>query len=290
MMSEELFTTHSTHPPSNPSSKSQSSTDRFAELCVATPFGKIFFRTNENLSVSHPELSLVLIHGMIVSGNYMMPIAKSLAHDYRIYVPDFPGYGRSEKQTTILGIPELADALAAFMDGCGLRQATLIANSFGCQVAAEFAVRYPGRVDRMVLQGPTVDPTARNVFRQALRLKLNSWREKKSVGMISAHDYKKAGLKRILKTISITLQDRLEEKLPRIETPVLIVRGDLDPVVPQWWAEEVTRTLPHSRIVVIPGAAHSLNYSEPDKFAEVIRSFLDHPNHPDHPMDESRRE
>jgi len=280
-MFEELFTTRKPSESKLNPSKSNHQNHQFAELCIATPFGKMFFRTNENFeisTVSNPERSLVLIHGMIVSGSYMMPVAKHLAHDYRIYVPDFPGYGRSEKQEAILGIPELADALGAFMDGCGLHKATLVANSFGCQVAAEFAMRHPRKVDRMILQGPTVDPTARSVFRQALRLKMNSWREKKSVGMISMQEYRKAGSKRILKTISITLQDRLEEKLPGIETPVLIVRGDLDPVVPQWWAEEVARILRHSRIAVIPGAAHTLNYAEPDKFAEVIRSFLDAPN------------
>lgn len=204
----------------------------------------------------------------------MMPLARYLAKDFRVLVPDLPGYGNSGKPDKILSIAQLADSLIAWMDAQSLRKAHFIANSFGCQIIADLAARYPERVESLVLQGPTVDAHARHVFWQALRLKLNSFRESKSVGMISAHDYKAAGPKRVFKTISLTIHDHIEEKLPKILAPTLVVRGELDPVVPESWAEEVVEMLPHGKLVLIPNAAHTLNYSEPDRFAAVIKTFI----------------
>ncbi|WP_225880387.1 alpha/beta fold hydrolase [Anabaenopsis elenkinii] len=34
---------------------------------------------------------VILVHGLVVSGSYMIPTAELLAPDYRVYVPDFPG-------------------------------------------------------------------------------------------------------------------------------------------------------------------------------------------------------
>jgi pimeloyl-ACP methyl ester carboxylesterase len=40
--------------------------------------------------------SVILVHGLVVSGRYMVPAAERLAHDRRVFVPDLPGFGLSE--------------------------------------------------------------------------------------------------------------------------------------------------------------------------------------------------
>ena len=74
--------------------------------------------------------------------------------------------------------------------------------------------------------------------------------------------------------MKLVLADKIEEKLPYIQAPTLVVRGSNDPVVPQRWAEEVTRLLPHGSLRVIPGAAHTINYSAPVEFVRVMQPFL----------------
>ncbi|HKG24834.1 MAG TPA: alpha/beta fold hydrolase, partial [Thermomicrobiales bacterium] len=59
---------------------------------------------------------LVHVHGFGISGTYLVPTAVRLAANYPTYVPDLPGYGRSHKPKRTLTIPELADALADFLD------------------------------------------------------------------------------------------------------------------------------------------------------------------------------
>ena len=50
-----------------------------------------------------------------------MPLAERLAHRARVYVPDLPGYGLSDRPPGCdLSVPELADALLAWIDRVGL--------------------------------------------------------------------------------------------------------------------------------------------------------------------------
>jgi 2-hydroxy-6-oxonona-2,4-dienedioate hydrolase len=81
-------------------------------------------------------------------------------------------------------------------------------------------------------------------------------------------------MRRAWRTLKLVIADKIEEKLPRIQAPTLVVRGAKDPVVPQRWAEEVARLLPKGQLIVIPGCPHTLNYSAPLEFVRVMRLFL----------------
>jgi 2-hydroxy-6-oxonona-2,4-dienedioate hydrolase len=56
--------------------------------------------------------------------------------------------------------------------------------------------------------------------------------------------------------------------------PALVVRGTFDTIVPQRWAVEATRLLPQGRLIVIPRAAHDVNYNHPVQLAQAIRTLL----------------
>jgi 2-hydroxy-6-oxonona-2,4-dienedioate hydrolase len=217
---------------------------------------------------------VVLVHGMVISGRYMVPTAEELAPLCPVYAIDLPGYGDSVKPSAIFSLPELADALAAWMDAMRFPSAHLVANSFGCQVLAEFALRHAARVDRLVFQGPTVDPMARTVLEQLRRLLRNTPSEASGLGWITAVDYVKAGMRRIRATMRMAIEDRIEDKLPGIAAPTLVVRGGKDPLVPQEWAEEVVRLLPKGELRVLPGLGHTINYTAPKEFVTAMRPFL----------------
>lgn len=217
---------------------------------------------------------IVLVHGVVVSSRYMIPTAELLAPDYRVYALDLPGYGESDKPKHVLELPELADILCRWMDAVGIEQATMLGNSFGCQIIVEFALRHPERIERAVLQGPTIDRHARNFPEQLWRFLFNAPLENPSQTPIQIYDYWLAGLPRVVRTIQIALADRIEEKLPYVRVPTLVVRGKEDPVVPQQWAEEVFNLLPYRKLAVIPGGSHTMNYSMPLELVRVTRAFL----------------
>lgn len=240
-------------------------------MWTETAAGTMHARFGGTLARGEP---VVLVHGLVIASRYMVPTARELAPLCGVYAVDLPGYGDSVKPRNILGLSELADALAAWMDALKLRSAHLAANSFGCQILAEFALRHGDRVNRLVFQGPTVDPVARTARQQLVRLILNSSREGPGLGWITLVDYVKAGLPRIRATIRMAMRDRIEDKLPGVVQPTLVVRGGRDPVVPQRWAEEVTRRLPRGELRVLPGLGHTINYTAPKEFVAAMRPFL----------------
>lgn len=217
---------------------------------------------------------LVLVHGFVVSSRYMVPAMRELAPYCRVHAPDLPGWGESTKPGRALSLTELADVLAHWVQEMGLGRPVFLGNSFGCQVIAELAVRHPDVPSGLILVGPTVDPSARSIFRQAARLALDLPRERPSLWLLELWDLVRMGLPRAVQTVRVMLDDRIEEKLPRIAVPTLILRGSRDPIVPHDWAEEATRLLPQGRLLLVPGAGHAANYSAPGRLAAAILPFI----------------
>lgn len=219
-------------------------------------------------------VAVVLVHGLVISSVYMVPTARRLAPCFPVYAPDLPGFGRSTKPARVLDVRRLAEALRTWMDALGLRRAVLIGNSLGCQVLVDLAARHPERVAAAVLAGPTVDRHARGALPQIGRLMKDAPREAPSLIPLHVRDCFRAGLPRAWGTLRHALRDPVEEKLPHVQAPALVVRGGRDPLVPRRWAEEVAALLPRGRFETIPGAPHAVNYSAPAPFVQRIRTFL----------------
>jgi 2-hydroxy-6-oxonona-2,4-dienedioate hydrolase len=216
---------------------------------------------------------IVLVHGA-ASSRYLTPVAEQLAAHCRVYAPDLPGFGKSDKPRWVLDVPGLADALAAWIEAMGLDRPALLGNSLGCQTIADLASRYPQRAGPVILQGPTTDPEARSVLRQWWRQKKNARHEPPSLQEVGKQDLKEIGWWRLFWTAHYAVTDRIEDKLPRVQSPALVVHGALDGFVSQRWAEEVARLLPRGRLVVAPGAPHTMNYSRPAELARLTLDFL----------------
>jgi 2-hydroxy-6-oxonona-2,4-dienedioate hydrolase len=162
-------------------------------------------RRSEN-SVPPSASTVVLVHGLSVSSGYMVPTAVRLAPYYHVYLPDLPGFGKSAKPSHILTIPELADALADWMQVMGLPPAVLLGNSLGCQIIVNFALKYPERLTHAVLVGPTMDPQARSIHQAALRLLLDIPCEPLPFLPVLVREYLAAGPRRTIRTLSTLLR------------------------------------------------------------------------------------
>lgn len=233
----------------------------------------LHYRASVNPSNKHLP-PIILVHGLGVSSRYMMPTALKLAPHRTIYAPDLPGFGRSRRPKRALNLTEMSDVLARWMELLAVERAVLVANSIGCQIIVDLARRCPEMVERLVLVSPTVDREARTAFRSFMRLLLDVPRERLSLGFIALLDYLRAGFGRTALTFGYAIQDELEERLPHVRQPTLVVRGQHDPVVPLRWAEEVKQRLPTSQLVVIKGAAHAVNHNSPDELAQAVLEFL----------------
>lgn len=223
---------------------------------------------------------VVLVHGLGLSSRYFVPLGRRLAalgHD--VLAPDLPGFGRSRRPAGSRwpGAPDVAEQaghLRAWMDAAGIGRAVLFGNSVGVQVAVELATRHPDRVERLVLSGPTPDPAYRTAARQYPRVLRNMVFEKPSLNPLFQLEYLSTGIPRVVQHLLRTVDDPIEERLPRVQVPVLVIRGRHDQTLSQEWAEQFTRLLPDGRLVVVEGAAHNVHYSAPGITAELTDAFL----------------
>jgi pimeloyl-ACP methyl ester carboxylesterase len=198
----------------------------------------------------------VLLHGLAVSHRYLMPTAAALTGG-PVHVPDLPGFGLSGKPREVYDVEHHCAAVAAWMDTEGLTGARVLGNSFGCQVAVELAVRRPDLVRALVLVGPTVDPAAPTATGQARRWLVDLAGEDPHQARISAADVRDAGVRRILTTLRLSVRHRIDRRLPLVQAPVLLLRGEHDPIAPPAWIEQAARLTPEAVTGVVPGAAHN---------------------------------
>ena len=218
--------------------------------------------------------AVVLVHGVIVSSRYLMRAAVELATDFRVLVPDLPGYRLSSPPPAPSDLATLADATIECALAAGHERVALVGNSFGAQVVVEAALRHPERVERVALLGPTVDPDARGLVRQYVRWQRNAPDEHGSCLVVMARDLADLGLRRAARLLRVMLADAIEQKLPRVSCPALVVRGGRDRVVPARWAERAAASLPRGRLAVVEGYAHMAHYSGPLAVVPVLRPFL----------------
>lgn len=205
----------------------------------------------------------------------MEPAARHLAPRFPVYAPDLPGYGRSPKPWSVLGVHDLARVLEDVMDAMEIERAVLASISFGCQIVVELAAESPDRVAGCVLVGPTIDVDAADALSQVTRLLLDAPREPHDLMPVIARDYWDFGIRRGAITLWHALSDDVMNKLPRVTAPTLVVRGERDPIVPRSWTDRMAELLPAARSAEIAGAAHAANFSHPGEFAGLIEELVD---------------
>ena len=218
--------------------------------------------------------TIVLVHGLGMSSRYMEPLLDELAPYARVVAPDLPGYGRSASPEHHLGLAEMADVLDAWMAVMGIESAVVTGNSLGAQVISQLGVRHPDRLTRAVLIGPTRDPAAGGPFEHTLRLAFDLIFERPGLMVVGFKDYLRAGPRLMFRLFGEALRQPEEDYLRQLRVPTLIVSGSRDPIATQSWVETIKRLVPTSRLVVIPGAAHAVNFSSAPALAEHILAFL----------------
>jgi pimeloyl-ACP methyl ester carboxylesterase len=239
---------------------------------LETEKGPIWARASSPATPSKP--AVVLVHGVIVSSRYLMPLGDELAADFPVLVPDLPGYGLSDPPPSPPTLTDLADAVVASARAAGYQRVALVGNSFGAQIAIEAALRHPDLVERLVLIGPTIDPGARSFPRQFLRWARCGVDEHLSVLPVMARDLTDLGTRQAVHLLRVMLRDRPEEKLPLVRQPTLVVRGGRDRIVPAAWSRRAADLLVAGRHVTAPGYAHMPHWSGTLATTPIVRDFL----------------
>jgi pimeloyl-ACP methyl ester carboxylesterase len=199
---------------------------------------------------------IVLVHGLGVSHRYFARLRRLLP---AALAPDLAGAS--------------VDALTRSLEAAVGAPSLLVANSLGCQVAAELAVRRPELVRGLVLIGPTWDPGAPTVLQQLARLLNGSYREPPSLLPVLAYEYARWGPLRLLRTARSMLRHPVAERLARLDAQTVVVRGEYDTICSPPWAR-LAAGVARGRLVEVPGAAHAVHWSHPEAVVQAVEELL----------------
>ena len=216
--------------------------------------------------------ALVLLHGLSGSSRWWRKNIFTLARDFRVYVIDLIGFGRSRGQPFILA--ETAGLIAAWMDSLDTERFHLVGHSMGGLVAAELAAQQPGRVDHLVLVDAAVVPAGRNIVGSALRLLPALVYMPLDFLPVLVGDALRAGPLTLLRASFAIHRADITASLGQIAARTLIVWGEYDMLLPVSLGLALHQALPGSEFKVVRGAGHNPMWDRAAEFNRVVRDFL----------------
>lgn len=211
---------------------------------------------------------VVLVHGMLATSRYLRPTIDDLASTHLVVAPDLPGAGATPNPGPPLSIQDNAAVLHDVMSAL-TGPATLIGHSTGSLVATELAIRWPGLAERLVLVSPPIAPEHRSPRAAALNWARAMAHEPAGLLARSIGDVVTTNFAQSRADLRNTLAYRLEDTIHHVQCPVLVVRGDHDPLVPAPWARTIADRAVDSDYREVPGW-HAVPYTAPAALTEAV--------------------
>ncbi|MGB4780300.1 alpha/beta fold hydrolase [Microbacterium sp.] len=217
--------------------------------------------------------TFVLVHGIGMGRKVFADLVQRLDDHAVAVAVDLPGYGDAPEPERTPTMERLADLVAAYLRHLDRGPVILLGHSMGTQVVTEVAVRHPATVERLVLVAPTVDRHRRRALTQLWRLGRDLFGESPKVLLLGGREYLRAG-PHLRRKLHAMLVHRPERVYPRIAVPALVVRGELDAVVPQGWFDEVVAAIPEATPFVVAGHHHETLIRTAGPAAAELRRWL----------------
>jgi len=247
---------------------------------------------------------IVALHGITGHARTWDDEAGLLAATRRVLVLDQRGHGDSDPAPDGDYSDEaLLGDLVAFVEALGLRRCSLLGLSLGGRVAINVAGRHPDRVERLVVVdiGPEIAPAGRarvgalmadaperfeTVEDAIAHLRANNprytdpmlhHRARHAVRPLPdggfTWKYDRA-LREAIRQGRMRVPADLWPQWRAIACPTLLVRGAESDVLSETTAKRMIDALPAARLVVVPGAGHTVPGDQPAAFQSLLRQFL----------------
>ncbi len=257
------------------------------------------------------EPAFILLHGFAASSFSWREVMGPLAKMGTVVAYDRPAFGLSERAApgswqgeSPYGPDAQPELLAGLMDQLGLRRAILIGNSAGGTVALQMALRYPERVQALVLVDAAVydsgspfpawlrplltTPQAnrlgplfvRRIQEWGLDFARSAWHDPSKITAATWEGYTKplraanwdVGLWQMA---AASRPQNLAGQFSSIALPSLVITGDDDRIVKTEESIQLARELPGARLAVIPDCGHVPQEERPDAFMSAVTAFLE---------------
>jgi pimeloyl-ACP methyl ester carboxylesterase len=251
---------------------------------------------------------IVFVHGLSGSWPNWLEQLPVFADSHRTIAMDLPGFGHSPMPGERITISAYARILDGLLETLGVSAATLVGNSMGGFVSTELAIAFPQRVERLVLVSAAgvstyrhrdverIEPYLRRVAPMVAAY--TGWTAARSdwvsrrpglrnlaLGFVTRHpsrlpaplaaeQLRGAGKPGFMQALRANIDYPIEERLPEIACPTLIVWGDEDRVIPVGDADVFERLIPGSRKVVYAKTGHMAMLERPAAFNALLSEFI----------------
>ena len=216
---------------------------------------------------------LILLHGNGEDSGYFVHQIEYFSREYRVIALDTRGHGKSPRGDRPFTIRQFAEDLHDFMDEQGIEKADILGFSDGGNTALVFALKYPERVDRLILNGanlysagvkPSVQIPIILGYHAASLLAGKSEKARKNAEMLG---------------LMVNDPDILPEELAENTDPdfinmkKLVIAGDKD-MIRDAHTRLIYANLPNAEIRVLHGT-HFIAREKYREFNRAVESFLE---------------
>jgi pimeloyl-ACP methyl ester carboxylesterase len=249
----------------------------------------------------HP---VVFIHGLGGAWqNWLENIPRMAAEGRRTIGIDLPGFGFSEMPDDEISISGYGRAVNAVCDELDLGEVVLVGNSMGGFTAAETAIQFPERVERMVLNsaagltttdlyhGPILagarfvatlgtwaaTRTDQIVVRKRLRWPVFNtfirYPDRIPTDLLYEISHT-SGRPAFLPALKAIFGYDFRDRLPEVRCPTLVIWGEDDMLVPKRDADWYEELIPNARKVMLEDTGHSAMIERPPTFNDLVAEFI----------------
>ncbi|CAH1659583.1 acetoin dehydrogenase dihydrolipoyllysine-residue acetyltransferase subunit [Chelatococcus asaccharovorans] len=259
---------------------------------VETPAGRLRYARRSQTGGGDGARTVILVHGFGGDLDNWLFNIDTLAGAGTVYALDLPGHGQSDKAVKDASLKGLSEALIGFMDALDITSAHLVGHSMGGAVVAQTALDQPGRVSSITLissaglgeeiNGGYTDGFVAAASRRDLKPVLEHlFHDPATVTRQLVDDllkYKRLdGVDAALKALSSALfpggrqSAVLAEALKAAPTPVLVIWGESDQVIP---AAHAAALGDRARVDVIGEAGHMVQMEKAGRVNELVLNHI----------------
>jgi pimeloyl-ACP methyl ester carboxylesterase len=229
---------------------------------------------------------LLVLHHDIGNPGWL-PFYDELSHDFTVYVPSHPGFGRSDRPEWMRTVRDLAIVYQWLLGELKLEPLAVVGLGFGGWVAAEMAVMCHHRFSHLVLANPMgLLPKSGEIFDQFLVNTIDYVRTGFENQDCYTHQYTAEPTLDQLEQWEINreMTSRIafrpymyDQTLPYLlgglKVPTLIVSGDRDRIVPGACFEQYRDGIKGARLETVNGAGHFIEMEKPAELTRLVGNF-----------------
>jgi len=234
---------------------------------------------------------LVIVHGGGEGAESWFKNIEELSKNYRVYIPDLPGFGDSQSINNRFSLVEYIAFIEDFTNALDIGPFYLVGHSIGGGIALHYAFHYPDRVSALILVNSfclgkdialwirilSASALCRSlghvilaIFRAIKWLAQQFWAPFHVASMISKI---KMDMGRTMTNLW-GQSNALQDQLPELTMPTLIVWGAKDIIVPASHAYEAAKTIPNCQLHIFEDCGHSAYKQKVSEFSGVVVKFL----------------